>query len=92
MIANKNYCYVCRVGVTYDEEKIKNPRKIADVTNNFLNIKEDIQLCIDFDSSFDKFWMYHYKTSYKTRFGSCKWHYLKNYIDEQDYSICWNDQ
>ena len=92
MIANKNYCYICRVGVTSDEEKIKNPRKIADVTNNFLNIKEDIQLRIDFDSSCDKFWMYHYKTSYKTRFGSYKWHYLKNYIDEYDYSICWNDQ
>ena len=53
MLADRNYCYVCRVGVTYDEEKIKNLRKIVDVTNNFLNIKEDIQLCINFDSRCD---------------------------------------
>ena len=33
--------------------------------------------------------MYHYKTNYKTRFGTSN---LKNYIDELDYFICWNDQ
>ena len=27
MIANRNYYYVCRVGVTYDKEKIKNIKK-----------------------------------------------------------------
>ena len=27
MIADRNYCYVCRVGVTYDEEKIKTQKK-----------------------------------------------------------------
>ena len=67
-------------------------KKISDVTNTFLKIEEDIQLCIDFDSTCDKFWMYHYKTSYKTRFGSCKWRYLKIYIHEYDYRICWNDK
>ena len=36
--------------------------------------------------------MYHYKINYKTRFGTSKWRYLKNYIDELDYFICWNDQ
>ena len=51
ILGDKNYCYVCRVGVTYDEEKIKNIRKIADVTYNFHKIKEDIKLCIDFDST-----------------------------------------
>ena len=53
MLADRNYCYIYRVGVTYDEEKIKNLRKIVDVTNNFLNIKEDIQLCINFHSRCD---------------------------------------
>ena len=92
MLADKSYCYICHVGVIYVEERNKNLRKIADVYNNFLNIKEHIQLCIDFDSTCDRFWMYHFKTSYKTRFGDCKWRYLKNYIDECDYFICWNDQ
>ena len=72
MLADRNYCYICRVGVIYGEERIKNLRKITNVYNNFLNIKEDIQLCIDFDSTCDKFWMYHFKTSYKTRFRDCK--------------------
>ena len=86
----KNYCYVCRVGITYDAEKIKKLNKIADMTYNFHEIKEDIQLCIDFDLTCDEFWMYHYQKSWKTRFGTCEWTYLKNYID--DHMICLNDK
>ena len=71
-----------------DEERIKNLRKITNVYNNLLNIKEDIQLCIDYDSTCDKFWIYHFKTNYKPRFGDCKWCYLKNYLDEYNYFIC----
>ena len=43
--------------------RIENLKKIADIINNFLKIKTDIQLCVDFDSSCNNFWMYHYKTS-----------------------------
>ena len=42
MIADRNYCHVCRVKITYDEEKIKSFKKIAFVCNNFLAIKQDI--------------------------------------------------
>ena len=52
-------------------------------------MKKDIQLSIDFDPSCKNFWMYHYKTSWKNRFGFCKWQYIKNYIDT--YDICFND-
>ena len=86
----KNYFFVCRVGITYDAAKIEKLDKIADITYNFHEIKEDIQLCIDFDSTCDEFWMYHYRKSWKTRFGTCKWTYLKNYIDY--YMICLNDK
>ena len=55
MLADKSYCYICHVGVIYVEERIKNLRKIADVYNNFLNIKDifsyvltSIQLAINF--------------------------------------------
>ena len=41
MIADRNYCYVCRIGVTYNEEKIKNIKKISLIHNNFLEIKKD---------------------------------------------------
>ena len=90
LLGERYYCYVCRVGVTYDAQKIENIIKIADATYNFCEIKKDIQLRIDFDSTYDKFLMYHYRKSWKTRLGHCKWTYLKNYID--DYMICWNDQ
>ena len=82
IIANRNYCYVYRVGVTYNEEKIRNIKKMSLIHNYFLEIKKDIQLCIDFDSTCNEFWMYHHKTLYITRLGSYKWRYLKSYIDE----------
>ena len=86
----RNYCYVCRVGVNCDAERIEKLIKIADVTYNFHEIKKDIQLCIDFDPECNKFWMYHYRKSGKTRLGHCYWRYLKNYIN--DYRTCWNDK
>ena len=82
------YCYICRVGVIYHSDRIEKLIKIADI-NHTLKMKKDIQLCIDFDPSCKNFWMYHYKTSWKDRFGFCKWKYLKNYIDS--YDICFND-
>ena len=66
LLGERNY-YVCLIGVDYDAEKIENIIKIADVTYNFCKIKEDIQLCIDFDSTCNKFWMYRYQKSWKTR-------------------------
>ena len=53
----------------------------------FLKIKNDIQLCIDFDPSCNNFWMYHYKTSWIDHFGECRWKYLKNYIDTYNISF-----
>ena len=70
--------------------RIENLKKIADIINNFLKIKTDIQLCIDFDPSCNNFWMYHYKTSWIDHFGECRWKYLKNYIDT--YNICFIDK
>ena len=52
-------------------------------------MKKDIQLCIDFDSSCEHFWLYHYKTSYIDHRGMCKWKYIKNDIDT--YNIFLND-
>ena len=36
LLGDKNYCYVCHVGVNYDAEKIENLIKIADITYNFV--------------------------------------------------------
>ena len=57
------YCYICRVGVTYHSDRTEKLNKIADIINNILKMKKDIQLRIDFDSSCENFWLYHCKTS-----------------------------
>ena len=59
------YWYICRVEVTYHSERIEKLTKIADIVNNTLEIKKDIQLCIDIDPSCENVWMYHYKASWK---------------------------
>ena len=95
MITNRNYCYVCRVKVTYDEEKIINLRKIASVHYNFIEIKKDIQLCIDYDPCCEDFWMYHYRRTVKRGFRITiyfQWEYLSSWINQYIYQICKIDQ
>ena len=55
LLGEKNYCYVCRVGIIYDAERIEKLIKIAGVTYNFCEIEKDIQFCIDFNPKCDKF-------------------------------------
>ena len=87
---DRSYCFICRVRVEYHADRIENLKKIADIINNVLKIKTDIQLCVDFDPSCNNFWMYHYKTSWIDHFGECRWKYLKKYIDT--YNICFIDK
>ena len=68
---------------------MENLTKIAEIINNILEMKEDIRLCIGFEPSCEKLWLYHYKRSGHDRFGICKYKYLKNYIDTC--KICFND-
>ena len=92
MIADRNYCYVCQAKVTDDEEKIHKLKKIASVYNNFIELKQDIQLCIDFDPSCNNFWMYHYSRSCQTGMGNFKREYLTNWIHYYIHKICYRNQ
>ena len=92
MISYRNYCYVCCVGVTYNKKKIQNIKKISLIHNNYVEIKKNIQLCIDFDPTCDEFWLYHYRKSYQMGLGNFKWRYLKSYVDEYIYKLCWDDK
>ena len=38
MIADRNYCYVCLVKVTYDEEKIKSLKKICNYVLTWIRV------------------------------------------------------
>ena len=86
---DRSYCFICCVRVDYHADRIENLKKIADISN-FLKMKIDIHLCVDFDPSCTNFSMYHYKTSWIDHFGECRWKYLKNYIDM--YNICFIDK
>ena len=95
MITDRNYCYVCRVKVTYNEEKIINLRKIASVHYNFIEIKKDIQLCIDYYRSCQDFWVYHYRRTVKRGFRMTIYfelEYFSPLINQYIYQICKNDQ
>ena len=92
MIADRNYGYVCHVIVTYNEEKIKSLKKTAFILNNFLEIRKDMQWCIDFDPSCKDFWMYHYRKISDTGLGNFKWRYLYSWIHHYIYELRWNDK
>ena len=77
----KCYCYISCVRITDHISKIKNLNKISDIINIYLELKEDLKKCIDFNRIIKTFWLYHYKTIRKDRFGLCKWIYLKDYFD-----------
>ena len=74
------------------KKKIQNIKKILLIHNNYVEIKKDIQLCIDFDPTCDEFWLYHYRKSYQKGLGNFKWRYLKSYFDEYIYKLCWDDK
>ena len=61
---DRSYGFVCHISVDYHSDKIENLKKIADIFNNYTELKNDIQLCIDFDPLCENFWLYHYKTSW----------------------------
>ena len=50
-------------------------------------MKKDLQLCINFGCK--KFWLYHYKTTGKGKWGHTYWRYLKNYINNAYYDVCY---
>ena len=74
------------------KKKIQNIKKISLIHNNYVEIKKDTQLCIDFDPTCDEFWLYHYRKSYQMELGNFKWRYLKSYVDEYIYKLCWDDK
>ena len=86
MSGERNYCFVCRVGDTYNADEIQKLTKIADVFNNFCEIQKDIWLCVDFDP---EFWLYHDRiTNKRSKFNKTYWRYLHNFAKEFYHWIC----
>ena len=58
LTAERNYCFICRTRITFNIDRIYKINKIQYIINNFLDLKEHLQLCIDFGN--EKFWFYDY--------------------------------
>ena len=81
----RNYCFVCRVRATYNIDKIYKLKRITETFNTYRQMKEDLQLCINFGC--DNFWLYHYKTNRKRKFGETYSRCLKNFINNGYYDV-----
>ena len=83
-----NYCFVCCVKVTYNIDKIYKLKRIDEIINTFLQIKEDLQLCINFGCA--NFWLYWFQIK-KKKFSKTYSQYLKKFTIDGYRSICTRD-
>ena len=58
LTAERNYYFFCRTRITFHIDRIYRINKIKNIINTFLELKEHIELCIDFGHK--KFWFYGY--------------------------------
>ena len=63
----RSYCFICRVRVSYHSGRIENLKKITDI-NKYVEIKNDIQLCVDLDPLCENIWFYHYNSKLEKSF------------------------
>ena len=86
----RNYCFICQVRITYHMDKTYKLDKITDVVNTYLELKADLQFCLD--DGCRNFWLYDYSQKFyhgKRKFNKTYNRYLKNYIKESYYNLCY---
>ena len=76
-----------KIIVMFVADRIYKLEKITEIHNNYREMKKDLQLCINFGCK--KFWLYHYKTTGKGKWGHTYWRYLKNSINNAYYDVCY---
>ena len=82
---------ICQIKKTFNLDKIYNLDQIQQVFNNFLNLKKELQFFLN--SGYSNFWLYHYSQQYKlgSKRRKHKNMYLRNYIEQNYYNICYLD-
>ena len=83
LTAERNCCFVCRTKITFNIDRIYKINKIKKIINTYLDLKEHIQLCIDFGH--EKFWFYVYSKRYSS------YPHLQSYIKSGFYDVICND-
>ena len=91
LFGERNYCIICQIKKTFNLDKIYNLDKIHKVFNNFLRLKKELQIFLN--NSYSNFWLYHYSQQYKLGSKRRKHNnmYLRNYIEQNYYNICYLD-
>ena len=91
LFGERNYCIICQIKKTFNLDKIYSLNKIQDVFNNFLSLKKELQIFLNSGNS--DFWLYHYSQRYKLGSKRRKHNdmYLRNYIEQNYYNICYLD-
>ena len=90
----RNYCIICQIKKTFNLDKMYNLTKVQDVFNIFLELKKELQIFLS--AGYSNFWLYHYSQEfYHNRLGTNRRKtnkmYLKNYIKQNYYNICYLD-
>ena len=90
LFGEQNYYIICQIRKTLNLDRICNITKIQDILNTFFTLKKELQIFLN--SGHRIFWLYHYSQQFKL--GSKKKQksiYLKNYIQQNYYNICYLD-
>ena len=82
LTTERNYCFICRTRITFNIDRIYKINKIRYIINNFLDLKEHLQLRIDFGNKI--FWFYDFP---KIKGYPC----VINYIKSGFYDVVYND-
>ena len=80
--------YLLQVKVTYNIDKIYILKRIDKIINAYLQIKEHLQLCIEFGS--ENFWLYRFQIKRK-KFSKTYLQYLRKFTIDGCYNICVRD-
>ena len=90
LFGERNYCIICQVKKAFNLDQIYNLDKIQEVFNNFLSLKKELQIFLN--NGYSNSWLYHYSQQYKLGSKRRKHNmYLRNYIEQNYYNICYLD-
>ena len=83
----QQHYYACWVKVAYNADKIYKLKKITEIYNNYRKWKKIFNYVSILVVKI--FWLYHYKTTGEGKWGRTYWRYLKNYINNAYYNVCY---
>ena len=79
------YCLTCQLRIIYNIDKIYKIKKIPVIFNTYIELRNDLQQCLD--QGYKKFWFYNYKTLGKRRFYTVYNKHFKGFFKKGYYKV-----